>query len=422
MGCCKCEKYRWDEPQPVIFRAPRGSKREYCVFHAPSSCKEISAQKFNKLIEDIVIECAVKYRETMTGCNLSGVVFPNNISLLAKYEMPIYFAGAKFRMDAIFPNVQFLAGASFERAVFYESAYFEGARFDDGVEFGGAKFKKGAYFQRISVAQYAGFWDACFYGGVNFSEASFHGNVFFDDAVFKQSGQFSSATFARSLKFDRAFITERLNFSSARLFYKATFENMHCKINAFDMSHVSTRTIVNISFSKDNFSKFSFQNTDYEARIKPGSNNSVFHENMAELFRLAKRDSASEHDQPGVSIWHYKEKSAMLELIKEQFPWLWHLHWLNLYRLSSGYGERENRAFICLIVLILIPLGLNTLPRPELNFPFSELVNSTLPYLPFTKELNAQSGWMRLGQGVSQLLIAIQTTIFAFALRNRFRR
>ncbi|MBU1230252.1 MAG: pentapeptide repeat-containing protein [Proteobacteria bacterium] len=422
MTCCKCDKYGWDEPQQTVFRAPRGMQREYCVFHAPSICKEISALKFNELVEGIIIKCSMKENGYMQSCNLSGVVFPNNISLFSQYDMPMYFDGAKFRMDAIFPNVQFKFVASFNNAVFFESAYFECSRFDDFADFSRAKFRKGAFFSKILASSLAVFDEAIFHGGANFGESSFHGNVYFCNAIFRQAGQFNSTTFTGPVNFDNASIDNTLLFSSSKFFAGASFDSLTCQSKALDMSHVSTRTITNIALSKDNFDKFLFQNTDFESKIKPGFKNCTFLENITELFRLAKRDAASEHDQPGVSLWHYQEKSAMLELIRERSPWLWHFHWLNLYRLSSGYGERENRAFICLIILVLIPLGLNALPRPDLNFPYSEIVNSTLSYIPFTKDLPAQSGWLRLGQGVTQFLITIQATIFAFALRNRFRR
>lgn len=72
--------------------------------------------------------------------------------------------------------------------------------------------------------------------------------------------------------------------------------------------------------------------------------------------------------------------------------------------------------------MVILPLGHNMIPSPFDAISHSEELIKTLDYIPFTNILSSGTGWQRLGQGVSQLLIALQATIFAFALRNRFRR
>lgn len=159
------------------------------------------------------------------------------------------------------------------------------------------------------------------------------------------------------------------------------------------------------------------------------------------------------HDQPLVSRWHFRERlmqlkqmfhngrsNDLLEAVEDaDSPWLkrakawrlllWHrphlpkLTLTGLYWFSSGFGERYIRAGVWLSVLVLLSLLANVIPEPiDWNrLWLSAAANATLASIPFAKDIPGD-GWVKVARGFWQLLIAVQFTLFALAVRNHFRR
>jgi len=166
-----------------------------------------------------------------------------------------------------------------------------------------------------------------------------------------------------------------------------------------------------------------------------------------------KHRAAEEHDQPQVSRWHFREKlmqlkqllanersnslledvedenARLLDRAKAWFKLLWHRpHWpkltlTGLYWATSGFGERAVRAGVWLLALVALSFLLNATPQPmDWNTLWgAAAANATMATIPFAKDIPGD-GWVKVGRGVWQFLIAVQFTLFALAVRNRFRR
>lgn len=164
-----------------------------------------------------------------------------------------------------------------------------------------------------------------------------------------------------------------------------------------------------------------------------------------------KQRATEEHDQRMVSWWHYREKLQSLKqqsgidyrkiqlrtykkgkvrgglrrcwlLIKLKTPVpLRSATWL--YWATSGFGERAVRAGVWLLALLGLSFFANSIKEPWVwsELPGSAAVQYTLDSIPFAKDIQGY-GWVRAARGFWQFLIAVQFTLFALAVRNRFRR
>jgi hypothetical protein len=59
--------------------------------------------------------------------------------------------------------------------------------------------------------------------------------------------------------------------------------------------------------------------------------------------------------------------------------------------------------------------------RPRGVLALQAAAGYTMATIPFAKDIPGE-GWVKVGRGLWQLLIAVQFTLFALAVRNRFRR
>jgi len=180
-------------------------------------------------------------------------------------------------------------------------------------------------------------------------------------------------------------------------------------------------------------------------------------------YRKLKKRAVEEHNQAEISEWHYCEK----EMAREQGGVRWPV--LFLYWLSSGYGERPLRAagvLLGLLVLVTFLMGfcfglqpvvsgkelliIDCMPNEEVFHyglepaewesetfkikSFSDfngqnlgkIVLNTLQNALFLKD-TAFKPVRNVPDGLVQtlftrILIPIQFALFAFALRNKFRR
>ena len=169
-----------------------------------------------------------------------------------------------------------------------------------------------------------------------------------------------------------------------------------------------------------------------------------------------KQRAAQEHDQLMVSQWHYREKLTkyfanisferfwsfqfifggwkkdgistllliefcgyVLNIVRFSLPSLLFWYWA-----TSGFGERAVRAGVWLVALLGVAFLANAwTPSWGWNevIPWAAAANATMATIPFAKDIPGD-GWVKVGRGVWQFLIAVQFTLFALAVRNRFRR
>lgn len=167
-----------------------------------------------------------------------------------------------------------------------------------------------------------------------------------------------------------------------------------------------------------------------------------------------KHKASEEHDQPLVSRWHYREKlmqlkamlnndcsNDLLEIVEDREAklrdraWAWlkllalppylpKLTLTGIYWATSGFGERAVRAGVWLVALLGLSFLANAwTPSWSWNeaIPLSAAAQYTMASIPFAKDIPGE-GWVKVARGFWQFLIAVQFTLFALAVRNRFRR
>jgi len=203
------------------------------------------------------------------------------------------------------------------------------------------------------------------------------------------------------------------------------------------MHNLTRDSLSNLIFSSLETSYFSFKGC-YNWPIKFGFENTETTnlKSLEELYRSMKQKASSEHDQPQVSRWHYREK---LMAMKRGGSGIFEAVVLYFYWATSGFGERAVRAGVCLLTLLLLPFIANSpighairsmwyyLPDfPSAAGFFKDLSESisasaALEYIPFTKDIKGE-GWAKVGQALWQGIVMLQFTLFALAVRNRFRR
>lgn len=138
----------------------------------------------------------------------------------------------------------------------------------------------------------------------------------------------------------------------------------------------------------------------------------------------------AENNEYEASKWHIAEKEAQLKLLaqKKDERFNWFMLWL--YKLVSGFGENPGRAFGVLASLLVVPL-LFCIMDIEANFfglifhshQVAEPMVRWLKFVPLTRAITgAEPGYLRTLMFFWQLLITLQAALFAFALRNNFRR
>lgn len=164
-----------------------------------------------------------------------------------------------------------------------------------------------------------------------------------------------------------------------------------------------------------------------------------------DFYQRMKRKYKDEHNEYEASRWHVSEKEAQLKLLRraEEYPRLRAMLWrepgawflfamLWLYKQASGFGENPGRAGLVLLGLVMLPLL--ALGAAEVIGHFvwwswdwgrvDAVVKDWLRFLPLTSARGLESvpGWRHTLMVLWQLLVTVQAALFAFALRNRFRR
>lgn len=423
MPCCKCSEFGWPFQQDVTYTDE--AKKDYCLFHAPAEHKGMSVEDFNEQVFKRINDYTLMIETPEAGefCDFSGTIFPGEISFKAYGEdnpLPgIVFSEAMFSSTSSFGGASFSALADFREAIFGGMAYFRAATFNNRTGFQAATFK---------------------------------GTAFFDAATFSGSAIFQATTFSGKANFRAATFDGQTDFEQATFGDRANFKGVQSREKALRLHSLSSASLSNLNFTSMETECFSFKGCDWpDGGLWPETQEKPDYKACEELYRSLKQKAADEHDQPMVSKWHYREKLMGLKGLLSDEQARKHFeeiesgkislrrkaqaaaHLLRLapglllslnfwYWAISGYGEREIRAGAWLAFLAALPFVLNAFPHPIEEFPFNEQVNNALSYFPLAKDIQGQGGWLRLGKGLSQLLIALQATMFGFALRNRFRR
>lgn len=432
MGCCKCynPNIEWNDPQPVVYVDANGF--EYCIFHAPAGfkCKRLDCdsvfthEEFNDLVFARINTYGSECSKIETGCycDLGQTVFPGKISF-SRYDKNSPLPSVSF-FDVVFCD-----DVCFENVLFSGESCFSGANFIGSVNFDNAKFCEEA----------------------NFISSKFHNEVSFFDASTEKAADFSFVKCYKDIYFSGITINAKLRFVRA-VFCK------HCYLNigsapdrSVNFERMSASSLSKVVFSLHDVALIGFRDCVMPERLAVENDAMVSSAECEEIYRAMKMRAVEDHNQPLVSRWHFLEKLMHLNGLygreyvqfvlnryrarKTKSLWsrsrmrvvssmpvpLRSLTWW--YYACSGFGERAVRAGVCLAILIGLSFLANITPQPWdwSALPGSAAASATMATIPFAKDIPGD-GWVKVGRGFWQFLIAVQFTLFALAVRNRFRR
>lgn len=432
MACCKCEEHGWNDPQPVVYTDPEDGN-VYCLFHAPAEHKGVSVDAFNEQVSER-IQAVIDLENEKALCDLSGAIFPGDICFASDSALPnISFEKARFAGGAVFDKVcfgknaffseaSFGGGTVFYKASFGEYVFFDKARFEGEALFNASSFMGNAYFGRVRFCGKVYFNETRFGRTISFNGASFDGNASFSEASFMGNTDFSSAQFNGQIRFNAIRNNNViLTFAYCIVSPSAmTFES--CDPTCLDF--VEQRDLTHIHFINASWEK--------NGRIKACTEDEPGRlQATRDFYQRMKAKYKAENNEYEASKWHVAEKEAQLKLLGEEGEsrFLWAMLWL--YKLVSGFGEDPRRAFWVLFGIFALPLlviaGIEVYQHfswwdfdsARLNHVFKQW----LKFIPLTRAIgeNEPGGWHAL-MLLWQLIITLQAALFAFALRNRFRR
>lgn len=413
MPCYEATKYEWCKDLPVVdfkeldFRY--NVEMEYCIFHAPKGNKQISVEKFNEL----VFEEINKAKRLGKTCNLSGTIFEGYINF------------DQFNKDNPFPPIIFkstvFSGAFFYNAIFNGEVDFSSARFDESANFSKATFVGKVNFRYVRFKS-ADFFEAEFIEKVHFSRSEFTEKLNLHQVVFDKSVDFDESTFNKGGDFKDITIKEKLR-----------YERVNLKEVSFAGTDLRRIDFINCNWHEKNGRNILYDEIElFKVRTYTDFTDKVDEIKKVEiLYRQLKQKYKEEHNEYEVSNWHYGEK----EMFRKSNKWRRYLPSLStLYWLSSGYGERPVRSGIVLsllIILISVLFGLTGIKSIDndsvieikglVDILNMDYLKATLEYATFESkpEFIPLNWFLKIA---AKLFIPLQTTLFALAVRNRFRR
>lgn len=456
------EKYHgWCRNLPIAYR--QSETADYCIFHAPKEHGNIIAENFNKEVFNHIQDAT----DSNKKCNLSGVIFPGPITFSqfnADNPLPeIDFSNTTFREEANFQGTTFSAYTCFSRATFNGTADFSSTDFRDKAIFAIATFNGFADFYHSTFCNKADFFEASFnekarFIRTNFSSvadfyrASFKGETEFITTTFNDRAVFSKAVFSKAL-FKNLILTNcvSLSFLDVTIYEKIKFEIVDLTKSRFLDTDIRKMDFISCDWNKkqlwlglahkkiirdeldlykDDQSRIFFNRVSDKLKL-----NDI--EKVEILYRRLKQKYKDEHDQIETSEWHYREK----EMFRKKKFWRRYFGISFCYWLFSGYGEKPGQAGVMLFVLfggimalmnwISLTYTGGSTPINIIGFSktpdwtkFELLAEGILKHALFFKSPPFHSkGWGEIVLILAtRVFIPVQTALFIFALRNKFRR
>lgn len=450
MECCKCKFYGNETLVTERYTDKDGNK--YCIFHAPMKAKNMTTEEFNERVFEY-IDSSMESIDVEHVITLNGFIFPGAISFKRYSETrPIPF-------EIVFRDCTFNGNTVFDQAVFAEDVTFDGTTFEHNVSFGVTKFNSSLYFKECQFNGFVEFrnievqycWDftqckaadnaiqmiridtrtlatitssALAMHSISYSECIWPDEIF-SESMGNQSPQRTEADY-RSIKQKAA------NGHDQPMVSWAHYREKRARLKGLISDHKIARKRIDQAGLKGVSRSYQISQCIALVYVAPYLLFSTV------FWKWASGDLSDAKANQTFKDWISTKAISFFDNIEIRahsipyniasclalfsvVPYI--IFTLDFwYWATSGFGEKEKRAGIWLAFLLVLPLVLQLIPSPINTFPLSEELYDALNYIPFTKDLSEKTGWLRFGQGASQLLIALQTTIFAFALRNRFRR
>lgn len=406
----------------------------YCILHNQTPKKD--RELFNKIFQ-ILLELNIKQN---TDIHFEGIFFPIDIDLSGKsFEHNVYFSESSFNGEANFSNVKFHRHADFRKCVFKKDTSFDAAEFWY-AHFGEANFKKTVSFSWASIEQ-IGFWKTSFNSECLFTSTTFKGRTRFTQTKFP--------TFPFCIKFinTRFENPEKVRFA-VNDFSRVSF--LYTDISSVRIENalwpITSRLKGARRYLADEFllpNPINKPLSEYSREVN------VHYNAVRILYQQLKRNYEERRNFNEAGNFYFGEMECYRKSnnFRRYFPF----NLVNLYRLSSGYGQRYIRAGIVLILLLFIFAfshlfsGLNPTPEKQhtyqtINHNLRNLAENIESIIPdFFKStvyclqvITRTSASDRLYQPASfggevlniifPLLIFLQAVFFALAVRRHFKR
>jgi len=440
MACCRANDFGgWCSSLPT----QSVSGDDYCIFHAPKDDKGISIDAFNDIVFKIIKDSGDK------ECILSGTIFPGSIHFnkCDKENFKINLQQAEFFGEADFSGIEFHksrfwfcifnAFVDFRECKFLAEVDFSNAFFEKEVWFDSAKFKS-VFFRQTE------FLDRCSFVQSEFSNDTYFEYVKFVDANFSWCHPLQTLVF---LNTDLSFV-EFLGSDIRKIYfpYSALPKKIPLFLGGKLFNNNKICSLLGHHTLRDEQLLFlgqSKHSSDADTDVNLQEKRKISAADVGNIYRKLKAQSIDNHNQIGISIWHYNEK----EMFRKE-NWFRRFFGVSfLYWAFSGYGERPLRAGISLIIwfatlqIILNLCGMSLGERTNIsmfgfeyiqgftfNFnvhKFFALLLSTLQHILFVKDPyfvpNTIVGTTAM-MVFTKVIVPLQAALFIFALRNKFRR
>jgi len=409
MGCCKCEEYKWPDPQEVVWTDPADGKG-YCVFHAPKDKKHVSMESFNKLVLER-IGASARRSHSAIDCHFTGAIFPYTVRASFQYtyfeKVSLDFSHCHFHgclyVYTTTNNITFKDTVFYDEFLIYNAnirnLYFENCIFFMDMSIEKSKILS-LFLSRSKFSRTTQFNDTII-GGSSDKHNNVPSSTSICDCVFEQGCTISKITL----------------FSALELIGNIT------KHNKVVIQELDKATLEKITFYAADVQYLSVYDCKLPDRLGlelQGVGALTEYSKNEDLYRAMKQKALDSHDQGQASRWHFREK---LMALKRGGNGIFEAVMLWLYWATSGFGERAVRAGVWLVALVALSFVLNATTQPmDWNSMWgATAANATLATIPFAKDIPGD-GWVKVGRGLWQFLIAVQFTLFALAVRNRFRR
>jgi len=417
----------------------------------------------------------IKQKLHRQDCNFIGVFFPDPVDFSGKiladanfrwaqFMAEADFSGAQFKAEANFSGAQFTGDANFSDTDFAASVEFIEAQFRGSAAFTDAQFRDGAYFSEAQFTGEAEFRRAEFSGESYLVGAKFSAHAYFIGSQFKMHANFAEAQFNADAYFRGAQFAGEADFSLAQLKGKAGFSEARFVAEA-DFSGADFTGIANFigaTFEQPSRVRFHqvnkytpqglrarFLNCDGIEGIRFEDVN--WHRHEGRMVLQDELDVSAGNELVAIAyrrLVNNFQRVRNYDLAEDCFigamemkrrdpaqPWFSRLV-VTLYRLASYYGSSYQRAFLVLVILLVlfaaffVPAGLRpyegSVSAPALcgwKALWAGLIHS-LEVASFQRVTGyvVMGDFGRLVAVFERVLVPAQVALLLLALRRRFRR
>ena len=442
----------------------KGADFEACIFQSEANFRDCNFKKvtnfhLSKFIKSSNFRssnlemayfnhCEFRDETDFSGCIFIGEADFMNCQFRSKADfLDCQFKGradfmiCQFRGKTNFWNSKFLNEANFTQNDFRAETSFQSSFFKEGVDFQFCKFREVANFPHSEFHEKANFESCQFRDSTDFQHCKFFEDVDFNNIRFNDYSKFERTEFSGITEFKQAFFKEWVYFKETIFKQSVCFSGSISKETIlFENVDLSSLTLADTNIESFEFisciwPKPNGREVIYDEIASGKVKNSVKFE---EIYRRLKKIARINNDELMTSAWHYKEKEWLRKRLHHEndltSPRTLFLRFINnVYWLISGYGEEPIQAFGYLLLFILCPLVYTIFFGPFYTSTLcGDVFNTTdhlmlrwLWFLPFSKvSLSAAiiSDWNHFFKIFFNVVISLQTALFAFALRNKLRR